>query len=147
MIHKIVNWRQTPLIDFSDFHVKNSENYCLLHISNASPRQLTAPIFPVNTIVLRETWETVVKNTPRMRLLQSEQNHFQYVVTSKWLGFPDIIDSEIVSCGNGGSQLFIYSRSVYGYYDFKVNIRRIEIWLAQIKQLVARYVKNIPVAL
>lgn len=58
------------------------------------------------------------------------QAHF--VARSAILGFPDLVVLQVLSGGNKGSQVVIWSRSVYGRYDFGVNRKRLVAWLSAI---------------
>ena len=54
-----------------------------------------------------------------------------YVARSRVLNFPDLVQVAAVPDGQG-SWPVIYSRSVYGRYDFGVNRQRVETWLSRI---------------
>ncbi len=56
-----------------------------------------------------------------------EEGHATYVVRSRVMGFPDIISLRW-QAQDGGTQLDIFSRSVYGYSDLGVNTRRAHRW-------------------
>ena len=58
------------------------------------------------------------------------QAHF--VARSALLGFPDLVALQVLPGADGGSQLVIWSRSVYGRYDLGVNRRRLAAWVSAI---------------
>ncbi len=63
-------------------------------------------------------------------------NQAAYVARSAFWNFPDLIQVAAVADGTG-SRPVIYSRSLYGRYDFGVNRKRVEAWLAQLPAAVA----------
>jgi len=62
-------------------------------------------------------------------------NQAAYVARSAFWNFPDLIQVAAVPDGTG-SRPVIYSRSLYGRYDFGVNRKRVEAWLAQLPEAV-----------
>ncbi|QYU67017.1 DUF1499 domain-containing protein [Leptolyngbya sp. 15MV] len=46
------------------------------------------------------------------------------------MNYPDLINAEITEA-NGGSGLFLYSRSLIGYSDLGVNAARVARWRAR----------------
>jgi uncharacterized protein (DUF1499 family) len=65
--------------------------------------------------------------------LYPEQLQVHYVARSSVLNFPDLIMAQVRTDGPGGSDLILYSRSVYGRSDFGVNRKRVEAWLAALQ--------------
>ena len=63
------------------------------------------------------------------------ENQAAYVARSAFWNFPDLIQVGAVPDGTG-SRPVIYSRSLYGRYDFGVNHKRVEAWLAQLPEAV-----------
>ncbi len=70
---------------------------------------------------------------PRTWVLASYDDRRQvvFVVRSAALNFPDLITVQVTP----DSKLIMWSRSVYGYYDFQVNLKRLEAWLAGLDKL------------
>lgn len=62
------------------------------------------------------------------------QVHF--VVRSAVFGFPGLVAAQASPDGNG-STLILWSRSVYGRFDFGVNAKRVRTWLAALNARVA----------
>lgn len=58
------------------------------------------------------------------------QAHF--VARSAIIGFPDLVTLQVLSRAERGSQVVIWSRSVYGRYDFGVNRKRLVAWVSAI---------------
>jgi uncharacterized protein (DUF1499 family) len=65
--------------------------------------------------------------------LYPEQRQVHYVARSVVLNFPDLIMAQVRTDGPDGSDLILYSRSVYGRSDFGVNRKRVEAWLAALQ--------------
>jgi len=78
---------------------------------------------------LKQLWQTIAIKEPRMKLLKAESEHAQYVQYSAVFHFPDLIDIEFIFLDEQYSTINVFSRSVYGYYDFGVNRRRVRRWL------------------
>lgn len=94
----------------------------------------TAPIFNVSVIELQKSWDHVIQAQPRIESLAANQaqHTFQYVQRSLVLRFPDIINITLIPINKNQSTLAIYSTAVYGYYDFNVNKKRVQNWLAEL---------------
>lgn len=102
---------------------------------------IAAPIFPIPAAELRKLLDIVVEAEPRSARLDCTSDcdrHARYVQYSALFGFPDTIDVEVIEAGANASTLAIYSRSVFGYWDFGVNRERIERWLHTLEQIVPR---------
>ena len=54
------------------------------------------------------------------------------------LQFPDIVRVQAIAVPGGKSALALYSRSVYGHYDFGANRRRARAWVEAIKAELGR---------
>ncbi len=61
-----------------------------------------------------------------------------YVVRSAMVGFPDLVMLQVLSSPDGGSQVVIWSRSVYGRSDFGVNRKRLVAWLSAIDAMLLK---------
>ena len=73
--------------------------------------------------------------TPRTWVLATYEDRLQihYVMRSAVANFPDIVSFQVERGGiDDESYLTIWSRSVFGHYDFKANLRRIHELLAEI---------------
>lgn len=55
-----------------------------------------------------------------------------YVVRSAVFSFPDLVTLQVLPNPDEGSQVVIWSRSVYGRYDFGVNRKRLAGWVSAI---------------
>ncbi|WP_224814495.1 DUF1499 domain-containing protein [Hasllibacter sp. MH4015] len=56
------------------------------------------------------------------------EGHVTYVVRSRLMGFPDVISVRFSPEGEG-TQVDIFSRSIYGYSDMGVNTARAQRWM------------------
>ncbi|MCC7048632.1 MAG: DUF1499 domain-containing protein [Alphaproteobacteria bacterium] len=56
-----------------------------------------------------------------------------FVQRTPWLRFPDIVRIQAVASVTGRTGVALYSRSVYGYYDFGTNKARARRWMAAIQ--------------
>lgn len=65
---------------------------------------------------------------PRTFLLAAfdDRRQLHFVQRSRLLNFPDIVTVQVTP----ESRLIMWSRSSYGYYDFNVNLKRLELWQA-----------------
>lgn len=97
-----------------------------------SPRHDVPP--PVLYAALRRVAET----EPRVFLQERFDGRLQaaYVARSAFWNFPDLIQVAAVPDGTG-SRPMIYSRSLYGRYDFGVNRKRVAAWLARLPRAIA----------
>ncbi len=55
-----------------------------------------------------------------------DRRQMHFLVRSAVLNFPDFVTVQVTP----DSRLIMWSRSVYGYYDFNVNLKRLETWQA-----------------
>lgn len=98
----------------------------------ASPRCDVPP--PALYAALRRVAETEL----RVFLLERFDAQLQaaYVARSAFWNFPDVIQVAALPDG-AGSRPVIYSRSIYGRYDFGVNRKRVKAWLARLPHAIA----------
>ena len=64
------------------------------------------------------------------RQLDQDGLQYQYRQRSLVFRFPDFVDVRYIPIDDHTSTLAIYSRAKYGYSDFGVNKKRVEMWLA-----------------
>lgn len=60
-----------------------------------------------------------------------DRRQVHYVQRSRLLNFPDIVTVQVTP----DSRLIMWSRSSYGYYDFNVNLKRLEDWQSGLDKL------------
>lgn len=56
-----------------------------------------------------------------------------FIQRTPWLRFPDIVHIQAIQSASGRTGVALYSRSVYGYYDFGANKARARRWMAAIQ--------------
>ena len=98
----------------------------------APPRYDASP--PVLYAALRRVAETDSRVFLQERF--DAQLQAAYVARSAFWNFPDRVQVAAVPEGTG-SRPVIYSRSVYGRYDFGVNRKRVKAWLARLPDAIA----------
>ncbi|HKJ75516.1 MAG TPA: DUF1499 domain-containing protein [Alphaproteobacteria bacterium] len=100
------------------------KDYCVFGADQISP------VYDMPKERLREIFFEAMDLNPRMSIEKNYDNVDQYdiVERSKYFQFPDILTVRFFRRGEDEdkSTLAMYSRSVYGHYDFGVNQARIE---------------------
>jgi uncharacterized protein (DUF1499 family) len=66
--------------------------------------------------------------------LYADQDQAHYVVRSAAFNFPDLVTAQVRPDGPDGSDLILYSRSVYGESDLGVNRKRVQAWIGALDQ-------------
>lgn len=98
-------------------------------------RMMQSPVFSVDTKTLERHVSDVLKQQPRMQFLKKMgQDAFLFVQYSAFWHFPDMIYGKVVAQDGGKSSLILYSFSLFGHYDFKVNEQRVTTILGQVLQ-------------
>lgn len=121
-------------IDFATLVLPASPNACLAGPEGTPGAQvITAPLAAdpdVAWAALRHLGTGFPRTT--LRAEWPERRQAQWVVRSAVLNFPDIVAGQVAAAPSG-TRLFLYSRSLFGRYDFGVNRRRVEAWLAALR--------------
>ncbi|MBL4907022.1 MAG: DUF1499 domain-containing protein [Sneathiella sp.] len=144
MLRKILKNVRRPLIDFENLQKSRKPNTYLMAPKELCPISpaVESPVFDVNARDLATFFETVAKsmlNTEKLSEVQVEGNRqMDFVQYSKVIGFPDTITVRFMEVSESKSTLAIYSRSHYGYRDFGVNRKRVQAWMRQLQETVAR---------
>jgi uncharacterized protein (DUF1499 family) len=101
----------------------------------AAPADGVSPTFEVPREQLEQAWLALMREQPRVEQLAEDPPRHLYLFRqrSALFRFPDLISVRFLDAAGGGSTLAIYSRSVYGTYDFGVNRRRVENWIGQLE--------------
>ena len=99
-------------------------------------RAAVAPAFAVLPEMVVSALVQVAEGESRCRLVaQDEDRHrLRFRQSSRIFRFPDQIAAQ-VAVVEGGSSLFLYSRSEFGYYDFGVNFTRVRRWITALSGL------------
>lgn len=105
--------------------------YC--RIAGAAP----SPVFAMSASGLYREFAALVAREPRVVTIAAEPQRRRIIVIqrSALFRFPDVVTAEFVALGPDRSSVALYSRPRYGRYDFGVNRRRIERWLARLQRL------------
>ena len=87
-----------------------------------------SPVYNMPKERLRTIFFEALELDPAMQIEKNYDDVDQYdiVTRSKYLAFPDILTVRFFRSGEDKSTLAMYSRSVYGHYDFGVNRERVE---------------------
>jgi uncharacterized protein (DUF1499 family) len=122
-------------LDFAQLRRPASPNTALAAPPGLGPAapDLASPHYDVPPPVLYEALRRVAVVAPRVFVQArfDDANQAAYVARSAFWNFPDLVQVAAVADGTG-SRPVIYSRSLYGQYDFGVNRRRVEAWLARL---------------
>ena len=122
-----------PPMDMTRIERPSSPNTALAAPAGFTPKPdiVTRP-YDIPAPALYAAVIAVAEAQPRTFLLtrydDKQQAHF--VTRTMILGFPDLIAVQVVPDGPSQSQLVLWSRSIYGTYDFGVNRKRLQRWLA-----------------
>lgn len=121
-------------LDLSQMSLPKSPNYYLMcpkdFCKNAKPQRI-AHVYDVAPLKLLELWKEVIQSQPRVTEVFADpaRGQWRYVQRSRILQFPDQITIQFIPVDAESTTLAIFSKSVYGYYDFNVNENRIRDWV------------------
>ncbi len=117
----------------------NDALICPESVCQRAKPDLVAPVFAVPAAELRRKVAIAALAEPRTEELTCAADcdkTGRFVQYSALFQFPDTIDVRVVEAGANSSTLSIYSRSVFGYGDFGVNLARVERWLATLHRII-----------
>lgn len=99
-------------------------------------RASESPLFELPVEELRARWRALAAARPGVEHLADHPNGWQsdYLRRSARFRFPDLITVRFFPVSPKQSTLAVYSRALYGRRDFGVNRKRIESWLASLRQ-------------
>ncbi|MEL7463791.1 MAG: DUF1499 domain-containing protein [Pseudomonadota bacterium] len=92
---------------------------------------MASPVFAMTPDALMARFGEVALAAPKTVLVAESDGYATYVQRSKLIAYPDYISVRAVEV-DGGSALYVYSRSRYGRSDLGVNEKRISAWLKKI---------------
>ena len=119
-------------VDFGSLVLPRSPSACLAAPAGAHPAaHLATPPLPVAAAAAWPVLRRFGERFPRtFRLAEwPERRQAQWVERSPRVGFPDVIAAELVEGPGGAAELFLYSRSLFGWSDLGVNRRRVQAWI------------------
>jgi uncharacterized protein (DUF1499 family) len=96
---------------------------------SAAEPDAVSPVFACTPAALLSAVDAVALGEERTVRMRDGEGQAEYVQRSKVFKFPDRITVEALAAGDGAA-LAAYSRAQVGRYDFKVNQRRLERWIA-----------------
>lgn len=94
---------------------------------------MVSPVYPMPPEELMARFRKVALSEPRVTILGERDGFATFVQRSRLMAFPDYISVKAVKAP-GGSQLYVYSRSRYGFSDMGVNKARVLDWLAKLRR-------------
>lgn len=131
----------TAPVDFAHLERRSSPNDYLVcdpaHCPNAAADR-ASPVFDLPAPELLAATHALLERQPRTKILAEDRLRLVAEQRTAVFGFPDRIDIRIFALGPDRSGIAVYSRSIYGYYDFGANRRRIEAWLAALAGQIGR---------
>jgi len=128
-------------LDFATLTRPDSPNTYLLAPDSASQAEPdgTAPWFDMPPADLAEAWKAVAEEQPKtVKVWESEDGlQVSYVQRTPLMSYPDTITAQVITNSDNQSSLMVYSRSHYGYSDMGQNKKRIDAWIAALRQKAA----------
>ena len=118
-------------LDFATLQLPPSPNTCLLTPSVAPGQgHLHRDPLPASPEAVMAALDRVAAGMPRTFSLARfpARNQAQWVVRSALMNYPDIVVAEAAAV-EGGTGLWMYSRSLIGWSDLGVNRARVMAWL------------------
>lgn len=122
-------------LDFATLQLPPSPNTCLLTPSVAPGQgHLQRDPLPASPEAVMAVLDRVAAGMPRCFPLTRfpARNQAQWVVRSALMNYPDIVVAEAAAV-EGGTGLWLYSRSLIGYSDLGVNRARVMAWLVALE--------------
>lgn len=126
------------VVNFNSLKLPSTPNYYLSCTATLCPKNNKAyqisPVFGRNVDDLIKAWDKMIKDQPRVSLLQSNKEDKQrvYVQLSALWHFPDFINVKFIALANNQSTIMILSQSHYGHSDFGVNKQRVKAWMKKL---------------
>jgi uncharacterized protein (DUF1499 family) len=127
-------------VDFATLALPASPNTCLLTPTNApGAGHLHRDPFPVTPEAAFEAIRAVAGAQPRVFPLAeyADRRQAQWVARTRVLNFADIVVAEVAPV-EGGTGLWLYSRSLLGWSDLGANRARVMAWLAEFENRLRR---------
>ncbi|WP_439595054.1 DUF1499 domain-containing protein [Falsiroseomonas sp.] len=123
-------------VDFSRLVLPSSPNAALLAPPGmTAQKHIGLPLLPVSPEAAWAALRMLGEPVERCWKMAEwpERRQVQWVVRSRLANFPDLLNGQVVPLV-GGSGVFLYSRSLLGYYDFGANRSRILAWRARLDE-------------
>lgn len=125
-------------VDFKNISYINTPNYYLVcppKYCSITPHEI-GPVYPIEVKHVDIHWQQVIEKQPRVTLVAEDKakHQYTYIQRTKYLGFPDTINVQLLSLDKNHTTVLIYSQSKYGYSDLGVNKARVKEWLSQLSE-------------
>lgn len=122
------NLQNLTLPKTQNYYLMCPQNYC-----NVTPNE-NPPVFPVSADDLFNAWNLMMTQEKYVSVLDSvpSRGQYDYIARSYILDFPDIVTVQFIAVSDTSSTLAVYSRSIYGFYDFGMNKKRLQQWMQQL---------------
>ncbi len=128
------------VVDFALLALPKTPNKALAAPAGFTPTpNLITPRYKVSPSALFAIVGQVAAAEPRTFVLDDHPAQLQtaWVARSARANFPDVIEMAVRPDPAGGSELILYSHSIYGQSDLGVNAARVKTWLGAIAAKVA----------
>jgi uncharacterized protein (DUF1499 family) len=128
------------VVDFARLTLPKTPNKALAAPAGFTPTpDLITPRYKVSPSALFAIVGQIAATQPRTYVLDDHPAALQtaWVARSARANFPDVIEMAVRPDPVGGSELILYSHSIYGQSDFGVNAARVKTWLGAIAAKVA----------
>ena len=119
-------------ISWSEFTPPTTPNYFIVcPSSTCNGRSYPSPVFPGSQANLFSAVKEVISKQPRTSIVSIDATTYSLVAVQRTLifRFPDVIQIKIIPHNSNQSSILLYSKSVYGHYDFGVNESRALLWI------------------
>ncbi len=127
------------LVDFQQL-LRSGHNSALIAPPGYNPASdLIAPVFTISAAQLFATLQETATAMPRTYRLDTEPGQYQaaFVVRTENANFPDIVALAAIPLSPTTSSYAFYSHSIYGRYDFGVNLARAKLFATSLQQRVS----------
>lgn len=128
------------MLDFSTLERSGRPNDALIAPDGLCPRaapDAPAPAFEAPLEDLKAAFMRMLAGEPRIEMSEESPQALELVQRSRIFRFPDRISVRFIAITDASATLAIYSRAVHGRYDFGVNKKRVERFLAALHQACA----------
>ena len=117
--------------NFEKVTLPKSTNYCIVAPKKMINKRWFEPkVFNLSKAELEKRWKHMLAKKPRVTMLAQENNQIKYVQQSRVFKFKDIVVVQFNTLDADHSNLYVYSHSLSGYWDFGVNCKRVSHWMA-----------------
>ncbi|CAG4909836.1 unnamed protein product [Acidocella sp. C78] len=127
-------------VDFPHLALPASPNKALAAPAGFTPKPtFDTPRYGLPPAALYALVARVAAAEPRTYGLSADPARMQqaWVARTPVANFPDVVIAQVRPDPAGGSDLILYSRSLYGYSDFGANAARLRRWLDAISRAAA----------